>query len=101
MFECVGRCTTRDGVRDVRFESRSLPRFLSQLEGVCGIGVVDLASLKLPVQGLNANAAFSSSYAPPGPPNAWICHRKSPPRPMSDVSPAPQSGIAEVTGEER
>jgi len=49
----------------------------------------------------HANATFSSSYAPPAPPNAWIRPRKSPPRPMSNVSPAPQLGVAEATGEER
>jgi len=49
----------------------------------------------------NAKAALSSSYAPLAPSNARIRPRKSPPRPMSDVSPAPQSGVAEVTGEER
>jgi len=51
--------------------------------------------------GLNAKAAFSSSYAPPAPRNAWIRPRKSPPRPMSDVSPLPRLAVAEAMGEER
>ena len=63
--------------------------------------MVDLAPLKLPMQELNANAAFSSSYAPPAPSNAWIRPRKSIPRPMSDVSPTPRLGVAEAMGEER
>ena len=71
--------------------------FSPQLEGVCGLGVVDLAHLKLPMQELNANAASSSSYAPS---NTWICPRKSPPRPISDVSPTPRLGVAEDMGEE-
>jgi len=32
---------------------------LPQPEGASGLGVVDLASLKLPIQDLNANAVFS------------------------------------------
>jgi len=41
---------------------------LTQPEGVSGLRVVDLASLKFPMQDLDANAALSSSYAHPSPP---------------------------------
>jgi len=50
------------------------------------------------MQGLNAKAAFSSSYAPPGPSNVWIHLRKSIPRPMGDVSPTPRLAVAEAMG---